>query len=111
LSRARQQTKKKCFSLLERKKNDILFLQDTHFENKFEQYITAEWGYQAYYASKYSRSRGVAIMFNNTFEFKIKEISKDTEENYIYILTEIKGENDFLINIYGPYRDNPDFLP
>ena len=58
------------------KKIDILCLQDTHFEKKLEKYISSEWGYTALFASHNSVSRGVAILFNNTFEFKIKKSSK-----------------------------------
>lgn len=92
------------------KKYDILLLQDTHFEKKMEKYITAEWGYQAIFASNNSLSRGVAILFNNTFEFKIKNIIRDDKcGNYIFALLKLKEVDYLIINIYGPNRDNPDF--
>jgi hypothetical protein len=51
-------------------------LQDTHFESKLENYVRAEWGYTCYFASFRSNARGVAIMFNNNFEFKVKKSTK-----------------------------------
>lgn len=103
------QKRRDVFHYWREKKFDILCLQDTHFEKKLEKYITSEWGYQAYFASNNSISRGVAILFNNTFEFKIKKVIRDIYGNYIFITVEMKGEDYLIANIYGPNRDNPEF--
>ena len=101
--------RKDVFNYLREKKQDIYFLQDTHFEKKIERQIRSEWGFESFFASYSSQSRGVAILFNNTFDFKVNVIDSDTEGNYI-ILKLNTMENDItLINIYGPNRDNPDF--
>ena len=97
------------FHFLRSKKYSIYFVQDTHFEQKMENYILAEWGYQGFFSSYTSNSRGVAILFNNNFEFKVKKIIKDQAGNYIILLVEIHKENYLLVNIYGPNRDNPEF--
>jgi exonuclease III len=87
-----------------------MFLQDTHFEPKMENYITAEWGYKIYFASYTSASRGVAVLFNNTFEFKVKKTLVDVENgNYLFVLVEIKGKEYLLVNLYGPNKDSPEF--
>ena len=52
------------------KKCNIYFLQDTHFEKKLEPYIRAEWGVECIFSSHNSQSRGVAILFNNNFDFE-----------------------------------------
>ena len=104
------QKRRDVFHFWKLKKYDILFLQDTHFEKKLEKYITAEWGYQAFFASNNSVSRGVAILFNNTFEFRIKKVIKDNENgNYLLISITTKNVDYLLVNIYGPNKDNPDF--
>lgn len=57
----------------------MYFLQDTHVEPKID-YISAEWGYKSSFSSNNSTSRGVAVLFNYNFEFKVKDISKSMEE-------------------------------
>ena len=52
------------------KKFSILCVQDTHFLKQNENFIRNEWGYEAYFSSFTSQSRGVAIFLQNTFEFK-----------------------------------------
>ena len=103
------QKRRDIFHYWKTKKIDILYLQDTHFERKLEPYVAAEWGYQAYFASYNSVSRGVAILFNNTFEFRVKKSLSDENGNYLFILVQIKGADYLLVNIYGPNPDNSDF--
>ena len=59
------------FQYLRQKNCSVYFLQDTHFEKKIERQIRAEWGYECYFSSFSSQSRGVAILLNNNFDFKI----------------------------------------
>ena len=97
------------FHYLRDKKFSIYFLQDTHFEKVNEKHIRAEWGYECFFASNNSRSRGVAILFNNNFDFKVKEVISDIQGNYIIVnLTTMERELT-LVNIYGPNRDRPEF--
>ena len=97
------------FHYLRNRKYSILFLQDTHFEEKMEPYILSEWGYQGYFSSYSSNARGVGILFNNNFEFKIKRIHKGRGGNSLIVQAEI-NKNDFLfVNVYGPNRDDPNF--
>ena len=103
------QKRRDVFHCLKNKKYSVYFLQDTHFEPKLENYIKSEWGYDCYFASHSSNARGVAILFNNNFEFKIKKIHKDTNGNFIIIVLEIKKEDYVFANLYGPNRDEPDF--
>ena len=54
-----------------RKQNfSIICLQDTHFTKSTENIITNEWGYNAYFNSFSSQSRGVAIFLNNNLSIK-----------------------------------------
>lgn len=74
-----------------------------------EQYILSEWGYQGFFSSHLSNARGVGILFNNNFEFKVKKVHRGDVGNSIIVLVEI-GQEDFLfVNVYGPNRDNPEF--
>ena len=64
----------------------IYLLQDTHFDKNIENFIKAEWGYDCYFASFGSTARGVAILLNNNFEFKVNRVYRDvTTSCYLLI--------------------------
>ena len=96
-------------NFLKSKKYGIYFLQDTHFTNKEEYYIRTQWGFDCIFNNFTSQSRGVAILFNNNFEFQIHNIDRDEQGNKLILDITIEGKRLNLINIYGPNRDNPDF--
>ena len=52
-------------------------LQDAHFVTKEENYIKTQWGYDCYFSNFSSNSRGVAILFNDNFEYEVHEVEKD----------------------------------
>ena len=104
-----QRKRRDVFHYLRQKKHNIYLLQDTHFSLNSEAYVRSEWGYNCHFASKNSQSRGVAILFNNNFEYKIKKVYKDPEGNYIFASFTTMGKDILLINVYGPNRDNPEF--
>ena len=97
------------FQYLREKKCSVYFLQDTHFDVNMEKHIRSEWGYECYFSSFNSQSRGVGIMFNNNFEFKVNKIIKDENGNFLIVDITTLKKHITLINIYGPNRDNPDF--
>ena len=97
------------FHYLRQKSYSVYCLQDTHFEPKMEKYIQAEWGYKCYFASCKSNARGVAILFRNNFEFKVNNVERDADGNYIIISLSTMEKELLLVNIYGPNRDNPSF--
>ena len=94
---------------LRSKKHNIYCLQDTHFITRLEPYIQAQWGYKCIFSSYTSNARGVAIMLNNNFEYKIHNQKLDDSGNYIILDITIEGEKITLINLYGPNEDNPIF--
>ena len=49
-----------------------------------EKFIKTQWGYKAYFSSK-SNSRGVALMFNNNFEFSVEKEIYDDSGNYVIL--------------------------
>lgn len=56
-----------------------------------EQTVRIEWGYETYYSSFASKSRGIAILFNNSFEFKVHEQISDNSGNYLALDIIIEG--------------------
>lgn len=97
------------FQYLRSKAFSVYLLQDTHFNPKLENYILAEWGYKGFFASHNSSSRGVAVLFNNNFEFSVEKVKKDLNGNYIFVAAKILDKRVLIVSIYGPNKDNPEF--
>ena len=107
----RQQFKRiDLFNYFKKLKADIVCLQETHLIQKDLNTIRKEWNIEYFIAGNSTNSRGVAILINNTFEYTISSCLKDPEGRYIVL--EISVANlftFFIINIYGPNRDEPDW--
>ena len=75
----------------------------------------AQWGtmgLRTFFNNFSSQSKGVAILFNNKFEFKVhKVITDETYEGMKLILDiTIEDKRMLLVNIYGPNTDDPFFI-
>ena len=101
--------RKDVLNYLKSRKHNIYCLQDTHFKKSLEPYIQAQWGYKCIFSSYTTNARGVAILLNNNFEYKIHKQELDGTGNYIILDITIEGERMTLINLYGPNEDNPVF--
>lgn len=64
------------FDYFRNKKYNIYCLQDTHFTPNEENAIEVLWGYKFFHSTQTSNSRGVSILFNNNFEFKVLKEKK-----------------------------------
>lgn len=65
------------FKWLREQKCSIYCLQDVHCKPSLTSCWEVEWGYTCVIAPYKGDSRGTAIMFNNSFEFKINRIKND----------------------------------
>lgn len=101
--------RKDVFQFYRQQKCNILCLQDTHFTEDMENHITNEWGYTAYFNSFSSQSRGVAILFNNNFDFIVHKKKSDDTGNFLALDLTIENSRISLITIYGPNEDDPNF--
>ena len=68
-----------------RQKYDISFLIDTDSKNETEPYWRSEWGNDIKFSSQSSNSRGIAILFRNTFQYHIEKEIKDSDGNFIIL--------------------------
>ena len=101
--------RKDVLNYLKQNQFSIYFLQDTHFLEKEEQYIRSQWGYDCFFSSFSSQSRGVAIMLNPNFEHKVTQVRKDKDGNKLILEIIVLNMKVTLVNIYGPNRDTPNF--
>ena len=96
---------------LKKIKSNIYCLQDTHWTDKDYNYLKTIWGDEIYLSGTKTNARGVAILIRNNFEFKIINVHKDVNGNYL--LLDILISNEFnlkIITIYAPNQDNPGFF-
>ena len=96
------QKRRDVFQHLRQKQYNIYCLQDLHFDHKMVRQVRAEWGYECVFAPNNTRSRGVGILFNSNFDFKIKKTVIDSAGNFIILLMHTMGKDIVLVNIYGP---------
>lgn len=69
--------KRKDLFLRCREMYDIIILVDTHSTKEIEHFWQSEWGYKAIFSSATSTSRGVALLFKNSFSFDILQTILD----------------------------------
>ena len=69
------------FQYVRNKKYNIICLQDVHINKQLEPFIKSEWGYDVFFSSFTNSSRGVMILINNNFEFKVEGIKTDKNGN------------------------------
>ena len=98
------------FNWLRGKNIDIALLSEVHSENDSVGRWIAEWGYKGFFSSFNSSSRGVCILFNNTFEFTIHQEYADKEGRYLILDLTLQGVRMSLVALYGPNADTPTFF-
>ena len=91
------------------KRINILCLQDTHLTSDDEADLKSIWEGEILLHRVNTNSRGVAILLNNTFEYKIKNIFRDSAGYMIVLDFQLSDISVKLINIYGPNADDTSF--
>ena len=104
------QVKRRDIFLKCRTQYDITFLIDTHTDKNKEHLWKTEWGGEAKFSLHTSNSRGVAILFKNTFDYKIFNEILDPDGNFIILDIAIQGTRLSLAALYGPNADTPSFF-
>ena len=104
-----QAKRRDVFHFLKSKKYSVYCLQDVHFDKEMENIVKNEWGPDCYFSSFKSNARGVATLFNNNFEYKVKNVKTDCNGNMLVLDLEIGEYSTTLINLYGPNTDDPNF--
>ena len=105
------QKRKDVFGYLRNLKHDIYFLQETHIKTDQENYTRSTWGYETWVAGANSNSKGVAILFSPSFQYKVHNVHRDPNGCFLALDVTILEIRTTLINIYGPSdKDKPEFI-
>ena len=80
------------FNFLRNKKYSILGLQDTHFSEKDNKIIRAQWGAEIYSSPGKTNARGVSILLSHDFEYNVLAHEKDGVGNFLSIENRNKTE-------------------
>ena len=87
----------------------IVCLQDTHLTEKEINSVKQIWP-DCYLHGFRNNSRGVAILFNNNFEYTIHDVNKDDNGNWLQLIITVGDIKINLITIYAPNQDKPTFF-
>jgi exonuclease III len=96
---------KKCHKAKEK----IVFLQETHTDLNNEADWTEDWGHKnIIFSHGNSRSRGVAIILPESYNYVIKSKEIDPDGRYIALNLKVDETEFFLVNSYAPTSDFPE---
>ena len=102
--------RKDVFSHLPVIKSNIYCVQDTHFTKDIENRVRCEWGFDAYFSSFSSNSRGACILFIKNIEYKITGQISDPNGNYLILDVKIDSKQIIRCSVYGPNQDTTSFF-
>ena len=85
-------------------------LQEVHCSENANSMWSAEWGYKTIFSGQASSKCGVAILFNNTFSFKIRKSFSDPNGRFIICDIETEQKCITLARLYAPNVDDPRFF-
>ena len=69
-----------------------------------------EWGGKILFSNGESNARGVMILFNKKFHYKINAMEKDAEGRWVKVDIEVEKKLFSIFNIYAPNKDTPGFF-
>ena len=94
--------RERLFQWVNYQKCNILFAQETHFEEKIIREINNEFTGNVYSSFGNTQSRGVSIFIKNNVEFKFIDLHKDEEGRVLILNLEIDKDIYTLVNLYAP---------
>uniref|UniRef100_A0A9L0RBJ8 exodeoxyribonuclease III n=1 Tax=Equus caballus TaxID=9796 RepID=A0A9L0RBJ8_HORSE len=88
----------------------ICCLQETHLSSKDKHRLRVKGWKTILQANTKQKKAGVAILISDKTDFKIRQVKRDTEGQYIMIKGTLHQEEITLINIYAPNTGAPKFI-
>ena len=65
---------------------------------------------KTFHANRNQNKAGIAIIISDKIDFKIKNIIRDKEGNYLVIKGSIQEEDITIVNIYAPNTGSPHYV-
>ncbi|VDI10222.1 Hypothetical predicted protein [Mytilus galloprovincialis] len=97
--------RKSMFLWLKKFQSDIIFLQETHSTESYETIWKREWGGDIYFSHGETNSKGVAILFNSSTDYILKEKIADENGRYLILTVEIDNTDFVFVNYYAPTKN------
>ena len=88
----------------------ICCLQETHLTSKDKQRLRVKGWKTILQANSKEKKADVAMLISDKTDFKIRQVKRDTEGQYIMIKGTLYQEEMTLINIYAPNTGAPKFI-
>ncbi len=98
------------FAWMKKKKFDICLLQETHSIETSNRVWEMEWGYRAFFSNHTNRSRGAAILLNNSVNYEIHRKYIEDSGRFVILDVTIQNKRITLTSIYAPNDDDPAFF-
>ena len=96
-------------SYMNKKKPHIVCLQDTHWLEEDNDIIKNIFSNKVFICEGKTNSCGVAILLNFNFEYEVLSCDEYINGNYLGLLLKLSTMTIYLLTIYGPNKDNPEF--
>ena len=84
--------------------------QETHFRPRDTYRLKVKGGKKIFHTNRNQKKAGVAILISDKIDFKIKNVIRDKEGQYIMIKGSIQEEDITIINIYAPNIGAPQYI-
>ena len=84
-STANRNKRRQFFSWFKKRKLDIVFIQETHYDDSIENIWLNEWGGRGYFSHGDNRSRGVAILISPKVNISIQTVVKSTSGRFLIL--------------------------
>ena len=94
-----------AFQFLNRKKCDIICLQEMHWTSDLEMIIKRQWKGDIYFAHGTANARGVSVLIYRRLYRIVKQVQSDNEGRIVNILLDIDDHILNIVNVYAPNKD------
>ena len=98
--------RKSVVTWLQRKKYDIVLLQETHSTIECEHVWRKEWNGPSFFSNGTNNSKGCMVLVRAELDFKVKTVKADANGRYIIIKCNIQEEPIIITNVYAPNSEN-----
>ena len=89
------QKKKSSFHVVNERKYDIVFLQETYCTADVEDTWKTQWQGKLFFSHGTNHSCGVMLLVRSDLDFKLKSVEVDNEGRYIIMEADVQSSNFF----------------